>query len=579
MARDTAPGFRHRLASWLPFRASQKPSNQAYSSLDNPHLLSAGPMATDAISENAGINGYLSSEARLTAADGDDEDACTVPLTGHSTVSPEPPVELERTMGIVSGTALVCGLMIGSGIFSTPGVILGLTGTAAMSLTYWILAAVITLCGALSYLELGCLLPESGGEQVYLDYCIRKPRQLFGFLFAFFTIICMRPGSIATNTIIFGKYLVYSVYGPSHNIHSESTLAAMEWQHRALAMACLVLITALNMVSTKWSLRALDALTWLKLGVLALISLTGIGILLGWASNVPRSDLWSRGFSGTTRSLHRHSSAIFDAFWAYDGWHNLNFCLGELKNPHRNLPICATGGVLVTTVLYLFTNVAFFSVVSMEDVLLEQEVLAGTWGTMVFGEAFGRIVIPIAIAVSCAGSVSAMIFGISRLIVAAGQKNYLPYGTFWAKLHRKTGTPINALILNFFLVTLYTLGPPPGEAFQFLVTFVSYPTRLFYGLTVVGLLLLRRREPHLTRIFKVWLPLPYVFIITTLFLCVFSFMPPLDGKIINDNGIPYFLSPMLGALYILVGVPFWYYLVHRRNVAGTTLPCLTSQVQ
>ncbi|RKP34692.1 amino acid/polyamine transporter I, partial [Dimargaris cristalligena] len=462
-----------------------------------------------------------------------------------------------RTMGVISGSALVCGLMIGSGIFSTPGVVVTLTGSAAMAMVYWGLGAFTTFCGAFSYIELGCLMPESGGEQVYLDYCIRKPRQLFGFLFSFCTIVCMRPGSIATNAIIFGKYLIYALYGPAHLVESQSTRLTMEGQQRWLAMLGLLIITAINMVSVKWSLRALDLLTWIKLLVLGLISITGLAILMGLTS-VPRSDLWARGFAGTTNKLHRHSSAIFNAFWAYDGWHNLNFCLGELRDPVRNLPLCATGGIAITTVLYLLTNVAFFSVLSMDDISLESEVLAATWGTRVFGPLFGRVVIPLAIAISCAGSISAMVFGVSRVIVAAAQKGYLPYATTWCHISPRTGTPVNALLLNFALVAVYTLGPPPGEAFQFLIDLVSYPSRLFYGLTVVGLLLLRRRDPNLpARVFSVWLPLPYLFLITTVFLAIFPFIPPADGTIIGPNGWPYFLAPLLGAVYTLTGIPFW----------------------
>ncbi|KAJ1910297.1 hypothetical protein IWQ60_010723 [Tieghemiomyces parasiticus] len=510
------------------------------------------------------------------------------PLSPLANISPAgAPVsestELPRTMGVVSGSALVCGLMIGSGIFSTPGVVLTMTGSAWMAMVYWLLGAFVAMCGALTYVELGALLPESGGEQVYLDYCIRKPRQLFGFLFSFCMIACMRPGSIATNAIVFSRYLGYALYGPE----TTAGLAIMTTAHLdtepgtleppvvlpvpadqrhlyLLAMACLVIITAINAVSVKWSLRALDLLTWIKVFVLGLVSITGLIILTG-LTNVPRSDLWARGFAGTTPKLHRHSSAIFSAFWAFDGWHNLNFCLGELKNPARNLPICAVGGIAVTTVLYVFTNVALFTVLTLDDVLAGQEVLTGTWGTIVFGPFFGRVIIPLAVAVSCAGSISAMVFGVSRIIVAAGNKGYLPYGRFWARIQPRTGTPVNALLLNLVLVSLYILGPPPGEAFRFLVDFVGYPSRLFYGFTVFGFILLRRLEPDLPRPFSVWLPLPWIFIVVTIFLAIFPFVPPSDGHIIEPNGLPYFFAPLLGALYVWLGTPFWYYLVRRRQ--------------
>ncbi|KAJ1961344.1 hypothetical protein IWQ62_003901 [Dispira parvispora] len=470
-------------------------------------------------------------------------------------------VPLPRTMGVLSASALVCGLMIGSGVFSTPGVVLSMSGSASMALLYWFLAALISLSGALSYIELGCLLPESGGEQIYLDYCIRKPRQLFGFLFSFCTIVCMRPGSIATNAIVFGKYLIYAVYGSTKLIEDAAKLSTIEWQQRGLAMLCLVAVTIISMVSNKWSVRALDILTWIKVLVLVVFSVTGLVILAGWTS-IPRSDLWSRGFSGTSTDLHQHTSAIFNAFWAYDGWHNLNFCMGEVKNPQRNLPLAAAGGIAITTVLYMLTNVAFFTVVTMEDVVAGEEVLAGTWGTKVFGLAFGRIIVPTLIAISCAGSITAMVFGVSRLIVAAAQKNYLPFSFLWVRISPRWGTPINALVLNFVLVSLYILAPPPGKIFQFLVDFISYPSRLFYGLTVVGMVMLRFREPLLERTFKVWMIFPYLYILVSLVLAVFPFIPPVD-TLSSPYGYPYFVAPLLGISYSCVGIPFWYYLVRR----------------
>ncbi|KAJ1970811.1 hypothetical protein H4R35_005642 [Dimargaris xerosporica] len=469
---------------------------------------------------------------------------------------------LLRTMGPWSGTALVCGLMVGSGIFSTPATVLVHSGSAGMAMVIWSIGAVVTLCGALSYTELGSMLPQSGGEQAYLDYAFRKPRALLAFLFCFCMIVCIRPGSAAANSTVFGKYILYAAYGPRSDITNTYIADNFDWLARALAILCLSSIAILNCLSVKWSLRVHNALTWIKLLTLLLISITGLVIVSG-VTNVQRSSLLSDGFAHTSGDLNLTAKGLFAALWAYDGWNNLNYSLGELKRPRRNLPICVVGGVSLITVLYLLTNVAYFSVITMADAQDAREVLAGRWGDLVFGSTFGRIIIPLAIAISCLGSVSAMTFTVARIILVAAQNQYMPFSDRLVRLHPRFNTPMYCVILQWVLAMVYLLAPPPGEVFEFLVDMQSYPTWLFYGLSLVGLIWLRWRKPLMERPFKVWLPLPAIFILATAFLCIFPFVPP-SAIDVPDTGLPYFLSSLLGAMYVLLGIPVWYFLVHQR---------------
>ncbi|KAJ1659841.1 hypothetical protein IWQ61_001151 [Dispira simplex] len=474
-------------------------------------------------------------------------------------------IELPRTMGALSGTALVCGLMIGSGIFSTPATVLLQAGSPGMAMVLWGIGALVTLCGALSYVELGAMLPVSGGEQTYLEYAFRKPKALFAFLFCFCMIICIRPGSAAANSTVFGKYLLYAGFGPRSTIVNDYVAQNFDWLARALGVLCVTAIAALNCFSVKWSLRIHNVLTWIKLGVLLLISFTGIVILTG-VTKFKSQGIWSYGFSGTSTNMNEQSRALFGALWAYDGWNNLNYSLGELRNPNRNLPICVVGGVSLTAVLYMFTNVAYFSVITMADAEDSLEVLAGRWGDIVFGQTFGRIVIPLCIAISCAGSVSAMIFTVSRIILVAAKANYMPYSDLLVRLNPRFGTPIYCVLLQWGLTLVYMLALPPGNVFEFLVDMQSYPTWFFYGISLVGLLYLRRTEPLKERPFRVWVPVPVIFIIATLFLSIFPFVPPSDpGKYTDEAGVPYYLSSLLGAIYMLLGIPVWYLLVYRRE--------------
>ncbi|KAJ1968321.1 hypothetical protein H4R34_006285, partial [Dimargaris verticillata] len=321
-------------------------------------------------------------------------------------------------------------------------------------------------------------------------------------------------------------------------------------------------------LSIRWSLRLQTGITWLKLATLALIAITGLVVLTG-ATSIPISPLWKTGFQGMPTSGQKVSSTLFRILWAYDGWRGLNLCLGELKNPRRNLVISTAGGVGIITILYCLTVMSFFTVITMEDAIESKVVLAGVWGTKAFGPAFGHVVIPIAISVSSVGAILANIFPFSRVIVEASKAGYIPCSSVWTRVHPRWNTPLASICLALALSLAYHLAPPPGDAFDLLLDITGYPNWLFVGTTIAGLVYLRYSEPKRERTFRVWLPLAFVFIAVAVFLTVFPFVPPESGKIMSDHGVPYFTPPLVAILVIALGSVTWFFRVHRarRNVA------------
>ncbi|RUS23971.1 hypothetical protein BC938DRAFT_474324 [Jimgerdemannia flammicorona] len=358
--------------------------------------------------------------------------------------------ELKPTIGVFSGSALIVGLMIGSGIFSTPGTILAKVGSPGMAMVLWTLGGIVTYAGTISYVELGTMIPKNGGEQAYLAYAFQKPRALIAFLFCWAMIVCIRPGSEAADSNMFAKYILYAAYGPRSTMEPNTYIVDhYDWILRSISLVGFTAVSVTTALSTRVALRVIDVLTIIKLLTLALISITGIVALAGGIPSVPNPGNWNNPFDGTKADGNGYAEALFKIFWTYDGWNNLNYSIGELKNPSKNLPIAATLGVGFTTTLYILSNLAYFAVVPKDIAISSAEVLAGNFSTIVFGFTVGRVVIPIFIAFSAYGAVSNMVFSGARILLVAAREGYVPFGSWLGKLHHKWGTPVNAIIVNW----------------------------------------------------------------------------------------------------------------------------------
>lgn len=301
------------------------------------------------------------------------------------------------------------------------------------------------------------------------------------------------------------------------------------WVQRGVGILCITLITVLNGVSTRLAVKIHDYLTVIKVLVLSLISLMGVLVAMGIYTGCPKADNWGGGFTGISTNGASYASALFRIFWAYDGWNNLNYATGELKDPKKNLPKAASLGVSIVTILYCIANFSYFSVVPIDEILKSSELLAARYFIILFGEVFGQKILPIFIALSAYGAVCAMVFSASRVIYAAAKAKLLPFSGPLSTMNKRFQTPLNALVLNYVITVILIVGPPPGAAFEFLVEMVGYPTWLFYGISVIGLLTMRKSHAHLPRPIKAWYPIAILFILCSVFLSIFPFVPKESG--------------------------------------------------
>ncbi|KAH9842303.1 Large neutral amino acids transporter small subunit 1 [Teratosphaeria destructans] len=468
-------------------------------------------------------------------------------------------LEKHKSLTFLNGLSLVIGLVIGSGIFSSPASVNSNAGSPGAALIVWVISGMLAWTGASSYAELGGAIPLNGGAQVY---CSKIFGEWAGFLFTWCTVTVLKPGSSAIIAIIFGEYIVRAIIGAD-------ALDASTWINKGVAMIGLIAVTGINCISTKLGTRSADLLMFLKFVGLLAITVTGIVVAAtGLAYNkAALSQTWkhTNWFQGTSMSSSQWAVALYAGLWAYDGWDNTNYVVGEMINPGRDLPKTIHTAIPAVICSYLLANLAYIFVLPT-DVINKSNTIAVAFGQIVFGR-LGSLILALVVCGSCFGALNATTFTGGRLVYSAGKEGYIPaiFGTLGLsrnsqqmRLPRRSArtkkltrlvadeqgffyTPIYAMTLNACLTTVYIII---GD-FTTLTTFYGVASYLFYFTAVVGLIVLRVKEPELERPYKCWITTPIIFCCVSLFLVSRAiFAKPLQALIVFAfiaAGVPLYL--------------------------------------
>ncbi|KAH5278615.1 hypothetical protein HBI71_023400 [Parastagonospora nodorum] len=481
-------------------------------------------------------------------------------------------LERNKSLTFLNGLSLVVGLIIGSGIFSSPSQVNKNAGSPGASLIVWVVAGVLAWTGAASYAELGGAIPLNGGAQVYLSKIFGE---WAGFLFTWCAVTVLKPGSAAIIAIIFGEYLVRAVVGAE-------AVDASTWLNKTVALVGLVLVTLLNCISTKLGTRSADVFMILKF--VALLGVTAIGIVVaatGLSYKGQANQDWkNRGwFDDTNTNISNWAVALYAGLWAFDGWDNVNYVTAEFKNPSRDLPRVIHTSLPLVILCYILANISYFLVLPT-SVIESSNTVAVAFGSQVFGP-IGALILALFVSGSCFGALNATTFTSGRLVYAAGKEGYLPAmfgniglgknhkatrlhsmnaGTGMTRLPRKLVdwfadadagfffTPVSAMILNAALTAVYILI----GSFDTLVTFYGVAGYTFYFQTVLGLIILRVREPDLERPYKTWITTPIIFCCVSLFL--------LSRAVFAEP-----IQTLLVVAFMVVGLVIWFAWVGRRR--------------
>lgn len=401
---------------------------------------------------------------------------------------------LQKEVGLLSGVCIIVGTIIGSGIFISPKSVLSNTEAVGPCLIIWAACGVLATLGALCFAELGTMITKSGGEYPYL-------MEAFGpipaFLFSWTSLFVIKPTSFAIICLSFSEYVCapfYSGCKPPGPVV------------KCLAAAAILFITMVNSISVRLGAYVQNVFTAAKLVIVAIIIISGFVLLAqGNTKNFENS------FEGAKLSVGAISLAFYNGLWAYDGWNQLNYITEELKNPFRNLPLAIIIGIPLVTGCYILMNVSYFTVMTATE-LLQSQAVAVTFGDRVLYPA--SWVVPLFVAFSTIGAANGTCFTSGRLVYVAGREGHMLKVLSYISVRRLTPAP--AIIFYGIIATIYII---PGDI-NSLVNYFSFAAWLFYGLTVLGLIVMRFTKKHAERPIKVPIVIPILVTLVSAFLVV-----------------------------------------------------------
>jgi APA family basic amino acid/polyamine antiporter len=433
--------------------------------------------------------------------------------------------ELRRELRLLDAVMINVGTMVASAIFIVPATVAAEVRSPSLILLVWLAGGLVSLLGALCLAELGAALPHAGGIFVFLS---RAYGPLWGFLYAWTAAVVINPASVAAIAVGFSIYLGFLVpLGP--------------WVTKAAAVGSILALTLLNSLGLKLGARVQDALTLLK--VAALVALAGFAFLSPGGSAANLDPFWPSGdWDEVFSSL---GVAMVAVLWAYDGWIEITYVGGEVRDPKRTIPRCIGWSVGAVIVLYLIATAAYLYVLS-PDGMARSSLVASDAALSVLGPA-GAALVAGMIVLSTLGANNGIILTAARIPYAVSRA-----GLFFealGRVHPRFYTPVAALAAQGVLAAILAAS----GTYQQLFTYAIFASWLFYAMSCAAVIRLRFREPHLERPYRVWgYPVtPVVFIAAAACLVI--------GTLVESP-----LESLLGALLIAVGWPVYRYWRRRR---------------
>jgi APA family basic amino acid/polyamine antiporter len=443
-----------------------------------------------------------------------------------------------RGLNLVDTAFLVIGAVVGSGIFMTPGLIAAGLPSPGLLIVVWIAGGLITLCGALSFAELGAMYPQAGGQYVYLREAY-GPAASFLFGWGFFGFIMC--GGLAALAVAFAEFLggflpvlstekvLWVIDGPgfSHPISSGQVVAATS----------ILLLTFLNTLGIRAGVAVQNLLTVIRLGSVA--GLVALGALFGAKGGLGNFQALFPQGTGASGLIGPVGLALVAVFWTYDGWYAVNCTAEEIRDPKRNIPRGLILGVLTVAVSYVLVNIVYLLALPFEEMKGVTRI-GERAAAALFGQG-GAALFSAVVMVSIFGCLNANLLYGPRVYYAMARD-----GSFFRSMGRLSDrfrVPANALRGQAVWASILCLS----GTYQALYEYMVFALLLFFAATGGAVFVLRRRYPHMDRPYRAWgypfVPLVFIFMSLAVFLNIVLSQPlkALAGAALLGAGFPAYL--------------------------------------
>src|SRR5215216_6141427 len=469
--------------------------------------------------------------------------------------------QLIRGLGLIGAISVNVGNIVGTGVFLKARVMTCNVGTPGRALIVWVVAGLLAMAGALTYAELLAMKPRAAGEYGLVRDAYGRP---LGFIYGWTQFLIARTASAAALAVGFAIFLNDLLNGALRQAYFEYTLPGGHvlsfGRLQLVALAAIIVTTLINCAAVRVSGGVASVLTGMKL-----LLLLGVGFGAFFYSDGNWGNLALANTGGscegviTTGGMAGFAAAMLGALWAFDGWNNITFLAGEVKNPGRNLPLALIGGGLVVMGLYLFVNLSYF------HVLTPTEVASVPASSSVAAEVVRRLLGSVAVTLMAAammtssfGALHASILATARIPYALAKDGLIVKSL--AHVSPRTHVPIRALIVQCFWACVVALS---GE-YDTLTDYAIFALTLFYALVAASIFIFRRREPDAERPYRTWgypvVPILFLIVSTALILMTIRSNPARSG---------------IGLFLILLGVPV-YWIIQRRQKRA---PLATREVE
>jgi APA family basic amino acid/polyamine antiporter len=478
---------------------------------------------------------------------------------------------LKESLGLFDSTMIVAGSMIGAGIFIVSADMARQVGSAGWLLASWIITGLLTIAAALSYGELAAMMPRAGGQYVYL----REAWSPFcGFLYGWTLFMVIETGTVAAVGVGFARYLGILWPRISENaylippIHVTSNYAVSLSTAQLIGVSLIALLTWSNARGIDYGKLVQNTFTSAKIA--ALLGVIAVGIV-GWsmADKSNFVDLWRpQGFTPvapgiTPETLFGLVAALCIAqvgsLFSADGWNNITFTAGEVKNPRRNVPLSLALGTCIVIALYVGANFAYVAVLSLEKIQhAPSDRVAAAMVEAVF-PSVGAVLMAVVIMISGLGCMNGLLLSGARAYFAMARDGLFFRG---AGVVNRARVPGMSLAMQgawaAFLVLVRTYNPSTGafgNLYSNLLDYVVSADLIFYILTIAAVFRLRRIRPEAERPYRTWgypvVPAIYILTAALILAMLFVYRPA---------------TTFPGLVIVLTGVPV--YFAFRRSSAG-----------